>query len=229
MGFAEAHHAFIQHHLDRRKGERRDRLVRGHRHAEQLFLQKVWFPFRGNFDHLHPEYEVLDWWGRSYFADFAYLPHILRILIEIKGYKSHIQDMDRTRFCNEQNRELYLQSLGYRIFSFAYDDVEQRPELSMSMLTLLMGQYETTSTASPDNSDILAEKELIRHAIRLARPLRPIDAASHLAVNYRTALRLIKQLVAKGWLHPAPNLNGSTGGKINGYLLDPKVWRHYPF
>lgn len=73
MKFDAAYAVFIQQHLDRRTGERRGRLERGHQHGESLFLRNVWWPLRGNFDDLHPEYEVRDWRNRSYFADLAWL------------------------------------------------------------------------------------------------------------------------------------------------------------
>lgn len=61
MIFEEAHLKFINGHLSSRPdGERRARLERGHRHAEILFLNKVWWPLRGHFEGLHPEYEVMD-------------------------------------------------------------------------------------------------------------------------------------------------------------------------
>lgn len=72
MHYEQAHEAFIEKHLASRNGERRGRLERGHRHAEEMFLQNVWWPLRGDFNDLHPEYEVLDWRGRSYFADYAF-------------------------------------------------------------------------------------------------------------------------------------------------------------
>lgn len=60
LKFEEAHEAFINHHLARRTGERRGRLERGHSHSEVLFARQIWWPLRGKFDDLHPEYEVLD-------------------------------------------------------------------------------------------------------------------------------------------------------------------------
>lgn len=58
MDFEEAHTAYIQQHLQRRKGERRGRLERGHQEAEKLFCRNIWWPLRENFDNLHPEFEV---------------------------------------------------------------------------------------------------------------------------------------------------------------------------
>lgn len=81
MGFEHAHQAFMQEHLDARTGERQARLRRGHNHGELLFLQQVWWPLKGNLTALHPEYEVLDWRNRSYFADFAWLPGYVKLLI----------------------------------------------------------------------------------------------------------------------------------------------------
>ncbi|WP_235886265.1 hypothetical protein [Paenibacillus cymbidii] len=105
MDFQTAHEAFIGAHLERRSGERKGRLERGHDHGEKLFLQQVWWLVKGDFEHLHPEYELQDWMGRSYFADFAWLPPgWIRLLIEIKGFSSHVRDMDRHKFCRELNR-----------------------------------------------------------------------------------------------------------------------------
>lgn len=89
VNFQEAHTSFIRYHLERRSGERKGRLERGHQHGELLFLQNVWYPLQGNFNDLHPEYEVLDWRGRSYYGDFAYLPGQLKFIWEIKGFGSH--------------------------------------------------------------------------------------------------------------------------------------------
>jgi len=32
---------------------------------------EVWWPLQGNFDHLYPEYEILDWRGYPYYTDSA--------------------------------------------------------------------------------------------------------------------------------------------------------------
>jgi hypothetical protein len=127
MTFEEAHANFIHAHLASRSGERRGRLERGHKHAEKLFCKNVWWPLQRSFDDLHPEYEVLDWRGRSYFADFAWISGPVKIIIEIKGYNIHVRDMDRQNYSYELNREMFLYAMGYPVISFSYDDVEQNP------------------------------------------------------------------------------------------------------
>ncbi|ASA24650.1 hypothetical protein [Paenibacillus donghaensis] len=205
MEFEQAHSNFMQQHLAGRAGERLGRLERGHHHAETLFLRNVWWPLMGHLEHLHPEYEVSDWRGRSYFADFAWLPGNVRLLFEIKGFATHVRDMDRQKYCSELNRETFLYAMGYQVLSFAYDDVEQRPDLCITLLRLALGRHQTGK--APTSRVLLMEKELIKLALSLARPLRPIDVKLHLGLNYRTSASLLHSLCEKGWMRPAQQGN----------------------
>jgi DNA-binding CsgD family transcriptional regulator len=200
MNYEQAHEAFMKQHLASRTGERRGRLERGHRHAEQLFLQNVWWPLRGDFCDLHPEYEVLDWRGRSYFADFAFLPGPVKLLFEIKGYAAHVRDMDRLKYCNELNRETFLYGIGYQVISFAYDDVEQRPELCITLLRVVLSRYLIVD--APRGRLLLAEKEIMRLVIRNAGTVRPKEVADYFTLDPKTVRVMLKSLCEKGWLTP---------------------------
>jgi hypothetical protein len=210
MDFEDAHKVWLGSHLERRSGERKGRLERGHQHGEALFLRNIWWVLHGNFDHLHPEYEVLDWRGRSYFADFAWLPGHVRVIIEIKGFNAHVRDMDRQRYCDELNRETFLTGLGFQVISFGYDDVAHHPELCMTLLRLVLSLFK------PEQTPIRVEKEVILLAFQLARPIRPKDVVDHMAMNFRTAVRYLKALCQKGWLYPLPC---GQGNKILMYGL----------
>jgi len=205
MQFQEAHSKFVKEHLERRSGERRGRLERGHAHAEVLFLRNVWWPLRGHFDHLHPEYEVIDWRGRSYFADFLWRKNDVKLLIEIKGYASHVRELDRQKFCNELNRETFLTAMGYQIISFPYDNVEQQPELCITMLRMVMSKYQPQP--KPIDRSLLAEKEILRLALQLARPIRPIEIEKHFAIDHRTVVGMLQRLCSQGHLRPCRSLN----------------------
>ncbi|MBW5447994.1 DUF559 domain-containing protein [Cohnella sp. CFH 77786] len=206
MNFEEAHNTWIQDHLEKRKGERRGRLERGHRHAETLFARNVWWELFGHFDHLHPEYEVPDWRGRSYFADFAWVTPFVKLIIEIKGYATHVRDMDRTKYSQELNRETFLTAMGYTVISFSYDDVEQRPEVCVALLRMVMSRFQ--SNPSPVSRAVMAEKELIRLAIRLIHPIRPRDVVEHFELDVKTAISMLQKLCAKGWLRPVTRERG---------------------
>ncbi|TLS48388.1 hypothetical protein FE782_30730 [Paenibacillus antri] len=204
--FEDATSKWLDDHRSRRSGSRLERIARGLGHAERLFLRNVWHPLRGDFEHLHPEYEVLDWRGRPYYADFAWLPGYASLLFEIKGYGPHVRDMDRQKYCNELNRETFLLTVGYRVVSLSYDDVEQRPELSRSMIRLVLGNYDPAR--APASRALLAEKEIIRLAFRKAEPIRPVDVVRHFEIDAKTATKMLRQLCEKGWLRPCPRGRG---------------------
>jgi very-short-patch-repair endonuclease len=119
-------------------------LERGHGHGEKQFCQHIWWELKGNFDALHPEYEVTDWRGKSYFADFDYkVPGSKATLLwEIKGFNSHVKEMDRNKFYMECKRELYLEALGFRVISIAYEDLESNPRLIISLIRSLQREAE---------------------------------------------------------------------------------------
>lgn len=177
MNFEKAHADFISYHLQLRTSERRGRLERGHREAETLFCRNVWWVLRGNFDGLHPEYEVLDWRGQPYFCDFAWITSAVRLVIEIKGFGPHVRDMDRQKYCRELNRETFLSAMGYQVISFAYDDVAHHPDLCITLLRMVISRYQ--AEVAPVHADYAISKEIVRLACRLARPLRPIDLVNH--------------------------------------------------
>lgn len=85
--FEQAHQKFLDDHLTHRNGERKGRLLRGHNYAEKLLLQNVWWPIFGNFENLHPEYEIYDWNRKSQFLDFAFLPPHGRFGIECDDFR----------------------------------------------------------------------------------------------------------------------------------------------
>lgn len=220
MKFEDAHGAWISWHLRRRKGERKGRLERGHGHAEILFCRVIWWILKGNFEHLHPEYEVRDLRGGRYFADFAFFRGPLKILIEIKGYIPHVQNLSRQGFRNELKRELYLQGLGYKIISIAYDDLEEQPDQILAMLRMVLSQYEPSQ--GPVSQPVLAEAEVLRFACQLHRPIRPKDVSDHLNCNYRTSMKALSALTDKGWLLPK-----KVGDRTCQYEVSPRVIEYW--
>ncbi|WP_410514261.1 BlaI/MecI/CopY family transcriptional regulator [Paenibacillus sp. BR2-3] len=206
MNYEQAHEEFIRLHLAGRTGERRGRLERGHRHAEALFLRNVWWPLRDDFCDLHPEYEVLDWRGRSYFADFSFMPGSVRLLLEIKGYAAHVKDMDRQKYSNELNRETFLCAMGYQVISFAYDDVEQRPELCITLLRMVLSRCMTADV--PAGKVLLGEREIMRFVVRQGGSVRPRDIAEYFLLDPKTVRNILHKLCEKGWLNPVKRGEG---------------------
>ncbi|AIQ28285.1 hypothetical protein P40081_08920 [Paenibacillus sp. FSL P4-0081] len=202
MGFAEEHHQWLEYHKKRRTGERLDRLERGHRHGEQMFVERVWWPIFGNMDDLHPEYEVADWRGRPYFVDFVWKPGQVKIAIEVKGYGPHVQNTDRTRYRQELNRETYLQIAGYRVVAIPYDDLESTPELTISLLKALLTPCLLKNTDEGSRQFTRIELDILRIASRKNGFLRPVEVVNELAIDQRTVKKYMNSLCEKGKFKP---------------------------
>lgn len=219
MDFEQAHQSFLADHLNARAGERKGRLLRGHNHAEKLLLQQVWWPLFGNFDHLHPEYEIYDWNRKSQFLDFAFIAPYGRFGIECDGYQSHVKDMDREKFSYALNRDTYLTGMGWKMIHFSYDDVRHRPEVCRMLLQLVMSPYIIRNSSerelSPDERDVL------RLAWSLGRALRPKDIIDYYHVNYRTARKWLQTLVERRLLRTV-----TTGKYTCHYELQGGIAEH---
>lgn len=200
MNFETVHQEFIQHHLDIRSGERKGRLLRGHKYGEKLLLQNVWWPLFGSFDHLHPEYEIFDWNRKSQFLDLAFLPPYGRFGLECDGFQTHVRDMDQEKFSYSLNRDTFLTGMGWTIIHFSFDDVKSRPEICRKLLQLVIAPYLVRSRKGPSLS--ADEKEVLRLIWNLGRPVRPKDIINFYEVNFRTARKWLQGLVEKGILRP---------------------------
>lgn len=222
MEFEEAHGLFIEQHLNARTGERKGRLVRGHKFAEKIFLQNVWWPLFESLEHLHPEYEVYDWNRKSQFLDFAFLPQNGSCFgIECDGFQSHVKDMDREKFSYSINRETFLTGMGWKMVHFSFEDLQQRPEVCRMLLQLVLAPHLARESA---RVDILSEeKEVLRLAWRLGKAIRPMDVKEHFGINFRTARRLLNSLSDKKLLKPV-----NSGERIRYYevsaMRPDQVW-----
>ena len=216
MEFEQAHREFVERHLARRSGERKGRLLRGHQHAERLLLQNVWWPLFGTLAHLHPEYEIYDWNRKSQFLDFAFLPPYAKIGVECDGFQSHIKDMDREGFSYALNRDTFLTGMGWTMVHFSYDDVKNRPEVCRMLLQLVVSPY---LLRKPESSSLAeAEKDVLRLAWWLGRPIRPKDVIDAQRCNFRTARSRLQALVSRGLANPVER-----GGLVRSYELTGKA------
>jgi len=201
--FEAAHTLYVQRHIESRSGERRGRLERGHQYAEKLFLQHVWWPLIGNFEHLHPEYEIHDWNRRSQFLDFAFLhENGGRIGIECDGFQSHIKDMDREKFSYALNRDSFLTGIGWKMLHFSFDDIQKRPEVCRMLLQLSLGPMIMEAANRTVRSELSPEeKEVLRTAWRLGKTIRPKDVRIKYGFSHRKCSAILQSLVEKRLLH----------------------------
>ncbi|WNR43310.1 DUF559 domain-containing protein [Paenibacillus roseipurpureus] len=211
---------FVNLHLAKRKGERLRRLQEGHGHAERLFLQHVWLPAFGQFDDLHPEYEIKDFRDGSRFIDFAFLRFSLKLAIEIDGYTSHASQISRTQFSDQLSRQNHLILDGWKILRFTYDDVKDRPRMCIQLLQQFMGRFLGASTSAERQLNMSAlEKEIVRYALNQTSAIKPADVSEQHGISRKKAYQVLKHMASKSILQPAGNGTQS----IRGYKLH-ELW-----
>jgi hypothetical protein len=199
MGFQIEHDKWISSHLRRRRGERRDALKRGHGYGNQLFIERVWWPLVGHFHGLHPEYEVKDWRGKSYFVDLMWIVGAARLALEIMDFGSH--GMDRTKYRMDLNRGLFLQSQGCILFYISLDELKENPALILSSLRSILSPYLLADSEAERPAEKLyskIERDLMRAAIRHNRVIRPVVAAKELELYTATVIKYCRMLADKG-------------------------------
>ncbi|WP_026695408.1 hypothetical protein [Peribacillus kribbensis] len=216
MGFEEEYQAFMNAHLQARKGERLRRLEEGHKHAEGLFLKQVWWPLFHHFRYLHPEYEVNDFKDGKRYLDFAYIRPAVRICLEIDGYGPHLKNISRWQFSDSLERQNQLVMDGWTVIRFSYDQVQENPRRCQQIVQQLIGRWLGDELDQTTLS--FAEKEVLRMAIRKGESIFPIEVENYLMLSAKTVRRVLSQLVDKKLLIPA------TGTKrIRSYRLGDQV------
>jgi hypothetical protein len=212
--FEEAHKLWLDGHLGRRTGERKRRLKMGHAHGEQEMLRRIWWPIFHHFDFLHPEYEVVDFHEGKRFIDLAYIRPPFRIAFEVVGYGPHQRDISRRDFCDQWVRHSHLMNDGWFVIYIGYDDLKDRPRLWQQMVLQLVGKFFGSSNGMEE--DLTGEeRDVIRLAIRLGRPIKLTDIYTSLGCAYRKAKRLIQGLEEKRWLKP----HNKTSERIHAWEL----------
>ncbi|GIP60503.1 hypothetical protein MKX50_04585 [Paenibacillus sp. FSL W8-0186] len=205
MSFQMEHEKWMSDHLRRRRGERLDALKRGHGYGNRLFVEQIWWPLAGHFHGLHPEYEVKDWRGRSYFVDLMWVIGGIRIIFEVMDFGSH--GTDRTKYRRDLNRGLFLQAQDCSVYYISLDELKENPSFILSALRNILSPYLAAEfgvkrrVLKPYSK---IERDLMRAAIRHNRVIRPAEAARELELHTMTVIKYCRLLVEKGKFRAVP-------------------------
>lgn len=161
-------------------------------------LRHVWWPAFGHLDYLHPEYEATDFGGGSRYIDFAYIRAGIKVAIEVDGYGPHVRDLSRRQFCDQWVRQMHLINDGWVVMRIGYDDVRERPRL-WQLLQQMVGRLFGDGQKPMHEADCV-EKEIIRLALRLGRPLKLQDVRELFGCGYQYARERLTKLEHLGWL-----------------------------
>ncbi len=215
MSFEVEHEKWIRGHLAKRQGDRKDALRRGQKFGNRMFAEKIWWSLMGHFVGLHPEYEVRDWRGRSYFVDFVWILGGHHFVFEVMDFGSH--GKDRTKYRMDLNRSLFLQSQGCHFIAISLDELKENPSYILNMIQSILAPYLAATTKR--SGDVIhkfskIERELMRLAIRNHRVIYPSKAARELELHKQTVIKYCRRLVEKGKLRAVAAENS---GRIYHY------------
>lgn len=178
--------------LNEKNTRRLEILQKGLGHGTVEFLRSVWFPAIGNFNDLHPEWEVRDFSNGYRYLDLAYMPGGARGGIEIQGYGPHARDLDVRRFKDLCRRHCLLALDGWTFLPIAYPSIVEEPKQCQQLILSFVGRFVASDVPA---SLSWLEAETVRFARRLLRPITPLELANHLRVSDRHTRRLLHKLV----------------------------------
>lgn len=178
--------------LNEKNPRRLEILQKGLGHGTVEFLRSVWFPAIGNFNDLHPEWEVRDFSNGYRYLDLAYMPGGARGGIEIQGYGPHARDLDVRRFKDLCRRHCLLALDGWTFLPIAYPSIVEEPKQCQQLILSFVGRFVASDVPA---SLSWLEAETVRFARRLLRPITPLELANHLRVSDRHTRRLLHKLV----------------------------------
>lgn len=178
--------------LNEKNPRRLEILQKGLGHGTVEFLRSVWFPAIGNFNDLHPEWEVRDFSNGYRYLDLAYMPCGARGGIEIQGYGPHARDLDVRRFKDLCRRHCLLALDGWTFLPIAYPSIVEEPKQCQQLILSFVGRFVASDVPA---SLSWLEAEAVRFARRLLRPITPLELANHLRVSDRHTRRLLHKLV----------------------------------
>lgn len=216
MDFEEAYRDLLQRQTSLGNKRPEEMADKNRQYAEKMFLQKVWWPGFQNFTDLFPEYAVRDYKDGKRYIDFAYIRGPWRIAIEIDGISSHARDISQDEFADHLRRQNHLIIDRWNLLRFPYQDVKEHPKLCLQTIQQLIGRLTGEPTMELQDKKA-ADREILRFAFGVGRPVTAGDVAKLCHLTLRSARVHLKELMDEGWLEPA---SGSLQ-RICSYRIHP--------
>jgi hypothetical protein len=162
-------------------------------------LEVVLWPVLKSFDGLTLEFEVVSASGVRIFIDVFYAP--LEFAFESEGFVAHSDNITRDRFSFERMRVRTMAICRYLYIPFTWDELDKKAESCRRAFYELLGRY-TKLTGGSYSEFSLFEREVIRYALQLNRPIRLGDACHCLQSGPEFSRRVLRNLMEKKLLKP---------------------------
>lgn len=185
--------------ISQASGMRLEQLKKQGEGERKLLVDIVW-PVRKSLKGITLEKEIVTLTGVKAYID-AY-DDSFRFGFEAEGFVPHAENITRPRFDFEKLKIRSMSAYFIRYIPFTYDEMDKKPDQSRRTLYELYGRYGANTATQSYSSVSLYEREIIRYAIYLCRPIRMADIRECLQKNQDTCRIIIRQLIAKRLLKP---------------------------
>jgi hypothetical protein len=167
--------------------------------GEKKLLKEVLWPVLKSFDGLIMESEMVSTTGVRIFIDVLFQP--LGFAFESEGFGAHAENITRDRFTFERMRVRTMAMYGYKYLPFSWDELDKRSDACRRSVYELFGRFSSTSGAAL-NELTVSEREVLRYAFRLNRPLRLADACYCLQMRPDACRPVLRKLLEKKFIKP---------------------------
>jgi hypothetical protein len=167
--------------------------------GERMLLEEILLPVLKTSNGIILERELITLSGVKAYIDAFYEP--LGICFEGEGFVAHAENITRPRFDFERQKVRSIALYGFRYVPFTWDDMDKKADVCRRTVYELLGRYSSGTGASYSEVS-LYEREVIRYALRLGRPIRMNDVCECLQSGHQFCRRIIRQMINKKLLKP---------------------------
>jgi hypothetical protein len=191
--------------------------------GERKLLVDVVLPVLKTTEGLILEHEIVTLTGVKAYIDAFQEP--LEIGIEGEGFAVHAQNITRSRFDFEKNKIRSMGVYGFTYFPFTWDEMDKKTEICKRALYEFLGRRTSGGSGAVVASGVsysevsLYEREVIRYALRLGRPIRMVDVCECLQSGHQFGRVIVRKMIDKKLLRPL-KLNAS---RHHEYILSEGV------
>jgi len=215
VNFEREWDSFLQREIQAAKGRRLERL-QGELFGEKKMFREVLWPVFQSFEHFSLEYELKSITGVTIYVDALY--HPLRLAFESEGFVPHAENITRERFSFERMRIRTLALYGYKHVPFSWDELDKHAESCRRFLYEMLGRYTGSDDHAVRNLSVY-EREVIRCANRLLRPIKLQDVCECLGLKKEAARNVLRSLMEKKLVRPL----GQGSKRIKLYVLEERA------
>ena len=197
--FEQAFDRFLKEQQRQASGQRLEMLRRDMTGTKKLLESTLW-PVLKTFDGMTLEYEMTSASGVKIYGD-VYVAQ-LDAVFESEGFVVHAENITRDRFSFERMRVRAMVMYGHKYIPFTWDEMDKKPEMCQRTVFELLGRFGGSTQSGDGDRLSVNERELLRYALRLGRPVTLADARWCLGMSKGSCIGLFKKLVEKKVLAP---------------------------